>query len=195
MSKNKVSGKKEQFTQQQKSKLPLIVGVILVIAVAVFAYNQFSGTGEAQVEYFGEPVAEARSYVGEFVSMTKVDPVIENGQIKISFADVDEFNIVFFEAENDEGTVVPLMAYITPSGRLFVGSSMCEPCRGRTFSLAGETLFCDTCRTTYTIEEHEFISGAVACGSYPPVNMNGTVQGDMVVIDQQEVLSWRIRSL
>lgn len=195
MSKKKVSGKKEQFTQPQKSKLPLIVGAIAVVLAVVFVFSQFSGSGQASVEYFGEPVAAPRSYVGEFVSMTQVEPVIENDQIKIPLDVVDSNNIVYFEVENDEGTLVPLMAYITPSGRLFAGSSMCEPCRGRTFSLAGETLFCDTCRTTYTIEDHKFISGAVACGSYPPVNMNGTVVDGMVVIELQEVLSWRIRTL
>jgi hypothetical protein len=195
LTKTKNTAKKEQFTKPQKSKWPLIVGVIAMVAAAVFIFTQFNSPPAAQIEYFGEPVAETRSYIGKFISMTKVEPVIENSEIKISFADVDQNNIVFFEAENDEGTVVPLMAYITPTGRLFVGSSMCEPCRGRTFSLAGETLVCDTCRTTYTIEEHKFISGAVACGSYPPVNMNGRIEGGFVVIDQAEVLNWRIRTL
>lgn len=195
MTKKTVTGKKEQFTQPQKSKLPLIIGVVAIILAVGFFYLQLSGTGQAQVEYFGEPVASPRSYVGKFISMTTVEPVIEDGKIKISFDEVEQNSIVYFEVENDEGTMVPLMAYITPSGRLFAGSSMCEPCRGRTFSLAGETLVCDTCRTTYTIEDHKFISGAVACGSYPPVNMNGTIVNGMVEIELQEVLSWRIRSL
>jgi hypothetical protein len=195
MSAKKVTAKKEQFTQPQKSRLPLLAGILAVIAVVVVVFVRAGGSGQAQVEYFGEPVAASRSYIGQIVAMTRVEPVIEDGEIRIPFADVDRYNIVYFEAENDEGTVVPLMAYITPSGRLFVGSSMCEPCRGRTFSLAGETLLCDTCRTTYTIEEHKFISGAVACGSYPPVNMNGRVEDGNVVFDQAEVLNWRIRAL
>lgn len=197
MSNKKASSKKEQFTQPQKSKLPLIVGILAVVLAVGFVFAQLGGGagGTSTAAYFGEPVATPRSYVGEFVSMTEVEPVIEDGKIKISFDEVDEYNIVYFEAENDEGTVVPMMAYITPSGRLFAGSSMCEPCRGRTFSLAGETLFCDVCRTTYTIETHEFISGAVACGSYPPWNMNAVIEDGSVVIDQAAVLNWRIRSL
>lgn len=195
MSKKKVTGKKEQFTQPQKSKLPLIVGAVAVVLAVAFIASQLGGTGEADVEYFGEPVAATRSYIGEFISMTEVEPIIEDGKIKLSFDDVDQASIVYFEAENDEGTVVPLMAYITPSGRLFAGSSMCEPCRGRTFSLAGETLVCDVCRTTYTIEDHIFISGAEACGQYPPVNMNGTIEDGQIIIDQQEVLNWKIRTL
>lgn len=187
-------GKKEQFTQKPKVNIALV----LVIAVAVIGVGvafQATRPTEATVEYFGEPVAAPRSYIGRVVSMTRVEPVVENGQIKIPLAEVDENNIVFFELQNDQGTLVPLMAYITPSGRLFAGSSMCEPCRGRTFSLAGETLVCDNCRTTYTIEDHKFISGAAICGSYAPVYMNPVVTDGMVVIDQQEVLNWRIRAL
>ncbi len=186
--------KKQQFTQPEKSKLPLIVAVIAILVLVVVVFTALRPK-QASVEYFGEPVAVERSYVGKFISMTKIEPVVENGQIKIPLRVVDENNIVSFELENDEGTLVPLMAYITPSGRLFAGSSMCEPCGGRTFSLAGEALVCDTCRTTYTIEDHEFISGSIACGSYPPSNMHPVVKNGMIIIKEAEVLSWRIRAL
>ena len=87
-----------------------------------------------------------------------------------------------------------MMAYITPSGRLFVGSSLCEPCRGKTFSLAGETIVCDTCKTTYNIENHEFISGAKICSTYPPVNMKPEIIDGKIVIQKEEVLKWKIRA-
>ncbi len=195
MSRQKMSGKKAQFTRPEKSKLPLILGAAIVILVAVFAFFQLSSPEQADMEFFGEPVAAPRSYLGRLVSMTKVEPVIEEDTIKILFSEVENNDIVYFEVANDEGTLVPLMAYITPSGRVFAGSSMCEPCGGRTFSLAGETLVCDNCRTTYSIESHEFIAGSVICGAFPPVNMQGTVDGDILVIPLPEVLGWRIRSL
>jgi hypothetical protein len=194
VSKQKSPGKKQKFTQPEKSKLPLILAAVAILVVAVAAFTAFK-PAQASVEYFGKPVVAPRSYVGKFISMTAVEPVVENGQIKIPLAEVEENSIVFFELENDEGTLVPLMAYITPSGRIFAGSSMCEPCRGRTFSLAGETLVCDTCRTTYTIEDHKFISGAVACGQYPPANMNAVIENGTIIIQETEVLNWRIRAL
>ena len=196
MTKQKATGKKEQFTQPDKSKLPLIAGIVVILLALVFVYAQLTGTDtQAETVYFGEPVTTPRSYIGRFISMTEVEPLVEDGQVKIPLAELERFSIVYFELENDQGTLVPLMAYITPSGRLFMGSSMCEPCRGQTFSIAGETLVCDACRTTYTIEDHQFISGAVACGSFPPDNMNGIVVNGMAVIELQEVLNWRIRAL
>ncbi|WP_069999989.1 Fe-S-containing protein [Cellulosilyticum sp. I15G10I2] len=189
-----ILNKKEQFTQPQKSKLPLIMGILGVTLVAVILFFMFGPSKKESNNYFGDPVAAERSYVGEVIAMTKIEPNIEDGKIKIPLDVVDQNNIVSFEIENNEQILVPLMAYITPTGRLFVGSSMCEPCRGRTFSLGGETLICDTCRTTYTIEDHEFISGAKACGAYPPVNMNPIVENNVISIELDEVLNWRIRS-
>lgn len=198
MTKQKSISKKEQFTPK-KNNLPLIVGLVAVIVAGVFVFTQFGGKGnpaaQNNVEYFGEVVATPRSYIGEFISMTPIEPVVEDGKVKIPLSVLEENSIVYFELENDEGTLVPLMAYITPSGRVFTGSSMCEPCRGRTFSLAGATLVCDVCSTTYTIEDHKFISGAQACGKYPPSYMEPVVEDGMIMFDHAEVLNWRIRAL
>lgn len=192
---NKYQSKKDQFTTKQKSKLPLVLSGVAVVLIAVIAFAFLSGGNDTQdVSYFGDPVVEARSYVGRLVSMTDIEPEIVDGEVRIPLNVVDENDIVYFEIANDQDELVPLMAYITPSGRLFVGSSMCEPCRGRTFSLAGETLVCDACKTTYDVESHEYLSGSVACGSYPPVNMNARVENGIIIFELQEVLSWRIRS-
>ncbi|AOY77469.1 Fe-S-containing protein [Clostridium formicaceticum] len=189
----KLPSKKEQFMQAPKSRLPLMIAACCAVLAVVVLFVVLGASKQEEEKYFGDTVAASRSYVGEFISMTPIAPIVEDGQIKIALQDVDQNNIVFFEVENNEGDLVPLMAYITPSGRIFVGSSMCEPCRGRTFSLAGDTLVCDTCRTTYNIENHEFISGSSACGSYPPVNMNPEIQDEIIMIDLEEVLNWRVR--
>jgi len=133
MSKNSFS-KKEQFTQPSKSKMPLFAAVFGVVLVAIIVFIAFRPNKIEEVGYFGDVVASPRSYIGEVISMTSVEPVIESNLVKIPLSQVSENNIVSFEIANSEGDLVPLMAYITPTGRLFAGSSMCEPCGGRTFS-------------------------------------------------------------
>jgi hypothetical protein len=198
LSEKRLKQKRKQFSRAAKHnpyKTWAILGVsVLLITLLVFKVTSSPETGGSAFA-FGEPVAESRSYVGKLISMTEVEPLIEDEMIKIPLEAVDSNNIVSFTVENDQGFAVPMMAYITPSGRLFAGSSMCEPCRGRTFSLAGETLVCDTCRTTYTIEDHQFISGAQACGAYPPVYMDPLVEDGTINIELDKVLSWRIRAL
>lgn len=189
--------KKEQFLQKPKKRKTFLLLAIVAVAVigAGAIFTVLRPPEQDGGEYFGDPVAAPRSYIGRVVEMSIVTPVIADGRVKIPLAEVEKYNIVSFELANDQGMLVPLMAYVTPSGRLFAGSSMCEPCRGRTYSLAGETLVCGNCRTTFDIEDHEFISGAAICGSYAPVYMNPVIEDGMMIIDLQQILSWRVRAL
>ena len=190
--------KRKQFSRAAKHNpyknwIILGIAVLVVTIIFIFLATRLPETG-ASAFAFGEPEVESRSYVGKVISMTDVEPLMEDELIKIPLAEVESHGIVSFAVENDEGFAVPLMAYITPSGRVFAGSSMCEPCRGRTFSLAGETLVCDVCRTTYTIEDHQFIAGSQACGAYPPVYMEPLVENGTINIALAKVLNWRIRA-
>lgn len=189
---NKFESKKEQFTKPARPKIMQYIVIVLSVVLISVAIFLISNQG-AEDNYFGETVADTRSYIGKLVPMTTIDPEIKDGNVVFPLEEVNTNNIVYFEIENDQNVLVPLMAYITPTGRLFVGSSMCEPCRGRKFSLAGETMVCDTCKTTYNIETHEFISGVPVCGSLPPVYMNPQVEEGNVMVDHNEILSWRIR--
>ncbi len=192
----RTSKKKEQFIKKQNSKVPLLLIALLVLAVTATGIVMLMSEPKEETlkPAFGEPVAASRSYIGRFVSMTPVTPLIEADRISIPLELIEAHDIVYFEVENNEGLMVPLMAYITPTGRVFTGSSMCEPCQGRYFSLAGETLVCDTCRTTYTIESHEFISGSQDCGKYPPVYMKPVVENGMVSIALNDILQWQVRT-
>lgn len=191
--------KRNQFQDGSAGRKKYFRLIVLVATVAVLAFAAGSFLLQAnqneQSTISGKQVLQERSYIGEYVSMTVIEATLDDEWLTIPLAAVDEHGIVYFEAENDEGFMVPLMAYVGPSGRVFAGSSMCEPCRGRTFSLAGETLVCDVCSTTYTIEEHEFISGSPFCGKYPPVTMDPVVDEGLIKIPLENILNWRIRAL
>lgn len=195
--KNKKNSKREQFTQKTGNKKPLTIAILAVLLIGTITAGFFLLGSEQENDetYLGEQVTQSRSYIGRVVSMTAVEPDIDEEWVNIPLELLEEKEIVYFEVENNEGFMVPLMAYITPSGQIFTGSSMCEPCRGRYFSLAGEALVCDTCRTTYTIESREFISGSRDCGSYPPVYLTSKVENGLVSFALQDILDWRIRAL
>lgn len=191
-----VKNKKEQFTKKRGSRLPLIL-ILLAAAAAVITGTVLliGGSGDTRADLpFGNPETGSRSYIGRVVKMTAIEPSVEGDRVVIPLEQLDAHEIVSFEIDNRDGFAVPMMAYITPSGRIFTGSSMCEPCQGRSFFLAGETLVCETCRTTYTIESHEFISGSPACGKYPPVYMPPVVENGMVRIALDDILQWQIRA-
>ncbi len=190
------SSKKEQFTKKPTRSKSIIIAILLVaiIGAAIVGFVFNGSEAETDDSLLGEPSALTRSYIGRVVSMTEIEPDVTGEWVNISLSLLEQKDIVYFEIENDEGFMVPMMTYITPTGRIFAGSSMCEPCEGRYFSLAGETLVCDTCRTTYTIEGREFISGSQDCGSYPPVAMRTKVENGIVSIALEDILAWRIRA-
>lgn len=188
--------RKKQFLKNRRPKLPLLIALTVIAVAAVWGASLLlgdSGSNPAAL-FFGEPVTESRSYIGRTVSMTHIEPLIEAGRVSIPLELLETHEMVYFEVANNESFSVPLMAYITPSGRIFAGSSMCEPCQGRSFFLAGETLVCETCRTTYTIESHQFLSGSQDCGRYPPVYMEPVVENGTVSINLAVIQQWRIRT-
>jgi hypothetical protein len=189
------NSKKKNKPKEQKKRDPFIWigGMSLILLVAIFTGVYHLSKDEKGKDFFGSPIASARSYRGEVISAADVEPVIENGQIKIPFEEIDKNNMVHYEIENNAGQLVPMMAYITPSGRLFAGSSFCEPCHSRKYDLAGDTLVCDVCGTTYNIENHKFIKGSQSCGALPPIYMNPRVEEGMMILEHETVLNWRRR--
>lgn len=191
---NQTSNKKDQFINQKKNNIPILIGIAAILIVGVISLIFLNLKGKKnEITYYGNPVVSERSYIGKVIKMTNVETQEDGKTLQIPLDVVDQSNIVYFESTNQDQETVPMMAYITPSGRLFAGSSLCEPCRGKKFSLAGETIVCDTCKTTYNIENHEFISGAKVCGQYPPVNMNPKIIDGNIVIQKEEILNWEIR--
>lgn len=191
---NQTSNKKDQFLNQRKNNIPILIGIVAILIVGVISLIFLNLNGKNnEITYYGDPVVSERSYIGKVIKMTNVETQEDGKTLQIPLDVVDQSNIVYFESTNQDQETVPMMAYITPSGRLFAGSSLCEPCRGKKFSLAGETIVCDTCKTTYNIENHEFISGAKVCGQYPPVNMNPKIIDGNIVIQKEEILNWEIR--
>lgn len=173
---------------------PSLLLVMIILALLIAAGSGFAmyrwATKPAAAQFFGDPVAEPRSYIGRVVPAMVIKPVISEGKIAIRLADVLQWQIVRFELTNDASQPVPMMAYITTSGRLYVGCGICA-CGGCDFSLAGQALVCDSCRSTYHIENQKYLSGAASCAKYPPQAMKSVVIDDLIVINQTEVLNWR----
>ena len=91
------------------------------------------------------------------------------------------------------GNTLPLLAYISPSGKLVVASSLCEPCRGTSFSTDGGDLVCDKCFTHWDLNTLQGVSGA--CQSFPPVQMQSQLQNDgTVVVDVAQLEAWAPRA-
>jgi hypothetical protein len=187
------------------NRLPWIVaGVLVVGVVAALIFTGGSGGSKSafgvpadEAKYMGrllpasyqEPsVAGAQTYTST-VKMTDVKPDITGTQIAVPTDAVVSNKLVYFEYPKTGGDAIPLIAYVKPSGKLFVGVSFCPPCKGKGQTIEADfTLTCATCGTKRTLETGVGVSGA--CKRYPLDEVAATIVGGKIVVDKAALDKW-----
>lgn len=199
----RLRGKREKVTGKKKGRKVIVVSLLgaVVFAVAVFALTsgQFGRPKEPTPEEkkywgrylpkgYGEPrLTEGIDY-GEIsrIRMTRIDASATENSVSIAVGDVIKNRIVYFEYRKQGADPVSLMAYVKPSGRLFVGASYCPPCQSRYQRIEGDsTLTCEVCGTKRDLEGMIGISGA--CKLYPIDEFPAKVVGDRIYVDKEAI--------
>jgi Membrane iron-sulfur containing protein FtrD-like len=138
--------------------------------------------------YVAPKVAEAAVYTAT-VKMTPITAKVDAASISIPVADVAADKIISFQYTKPSGEVVPLLAYVRPSGKVFVGVNFCIPCKGTGQRLETDgTLTCESCGTKRDPETLVGISGA--CKLYPLDELPVTVVGGNLVLDKAPLDAW-----
>ena len=97
------------------------------------------------------------------IKAKEITPTVSGDTVSIPVKTVqDNWNTHFLV--NAPGGTMGFMAYALNDG-IHVRASICPPCRGKTYSLDGNTLVCDTCATTFNAATGIGIAGA--CLNYP----------------------------
>ena len=121
--------------------------------------------------------------------MTELAATQTDAQITIPAAKLLESKIVYFEYAKAGSKPIPMIAYVKPSGKAFVGVSYCPPCEGERQSIAADlTLTCASCGTKRNVETGVGISGA--CKLYPLDELPSKLAGGNIVIDKSALDSW-----
>lgn len=202
-----LKNKRDQFVGAKKSPkhIYIIIGVVVLAAVAasVLFIGSKGGKTTAQID-----PAEAK-YIGRYlpknyepaqltesikydkrIDMANISPEVKNGNILINAGDVIKNRIVYFEyTRASDGQVIPMMAYIKPSGKLFTGVSFCPPCQEKRqyFDVDG-LLTCGACATKRDAESQVGISGA--CKLYPFDEITHKLVGDKIQIAEAGLAKW-----
>lgn len=207
MSKKKgASASTQQNPHPAKSRAKLSPAIWLIAVAAVVAvgaiYFLTSGSGTAS------PSAEEAKYIGRLLPAGYEEPSVGDGgsvsadtpmtptELQVGDADVSFAAAGLASKRNlglsykrADGNEIPLIAYVKPSGKLFVGVSYCVPCKGtgQTLTTDGK-LTCDSCGTKRDPESGAGISGA--CKLYPLDEVPAKVEGDRIVVDKAALDSW-----
>ncbi|OGP92548.1 MAG: hypothetical protein A2156_08735 [Deltaproteobacteria bacterium RBG_16_48_10] len=185
--------KKEKVLGEKKGRSPWMMVSLVIVAVALggVAYWLIQGDSGAVSKVSSQPKVSANvNYNGQKISMTDVAAKLENGKISIPVEAVLEKRIVRFEYEAN-GVKIPLLSYVTQTGKVITAVSMCEPCRSTRFHINNKTLVCNACNTEWNLETLKGIQGG--CLNYPPDVIPSTIEKNRILIDEKIVAQWKPR--
>jgi uncharacterized protein len=196
-----MSNKKKRFEEKKNDyRFYLYAGVLIVVILGLAAFLGFGGddTKSPTTATNSAVQAGAAPKAGERIREVTVIPTVTPDKVIIKKSDLEKNKILKFDYEPVKLTLksgkvpMPLMAYVTPSGKLVTAVRMCEPCNGLAFSTVnGKILNCDTCGTQWDLETTQWNGvGSKLCGSYEPEAIPHTVNGDNIEIKVNDFKDW-----
>jgi uncharacterized membrane protein len=165
--------------------LYFIVGVILATGLFTLV-NMILPQTNPIIEK--QPVVSTEvSYPPSPTEMKPIKATVENGLIILPLDLVKQQKFVRFSYQSPRGEV-PLLAYISTEGKIVTAVSMCEPCNSTRFHIRSDELVCNSCGTTWELDNLNGTSGA--CQAYPPDPLPSVVVGNEIQIDAAKVAAW-----
>jgi uncharacterized membrane protein len=165
--------------------------VISVVAITAALTWMLPGDSGAQLLTPSPPRAvDKTEYWANATKMTDIPYKVENGKISIPLDVVKEKKIVRFQYEGN-GVKIPLLSYVTPTGKIVTAVSVCEPCHSTKFHIKEKLLICNACYTEWNLETLKGIKGG--CLKYPPDVIPSKVENGQIVIEEKTVTQWKPR--
>lgn len=163
------------------------LAVVLLGGIGIFL-EQLLRTYHPVIE--AQPtVAMVTMYRDEEIRSTAVTATMVNGKIAVPLRQVQEHRLVrFFDPEGIQE--IPVIAYITPQGKLVTAISRSDHCGSTDFYLKGNNIHCASCPSYWNMASLEAYA---CCQRYYPDPIPSTVSGDMVVIEPSLVREWQGR--
>lgn len=194
INRGKSQTKKERVihNKAKASKSNLYIAAILILFVgAIFFYLKSEPSKELEIIEKQPKVTDKVTY-----PLTRYDHAFtiafsKNNKIILPLDLVKERKFVRFEYVSGNSPAVPILAYLTEDGKVVTAISMCEPCNSTEFHIQGSNLICNSCGTTWNLNDLDAISGS--CGKYPPDPIPSKVVGNEIQIDEYLVTNWQRR--
>lgn len=206
----KAATKAEGKVGGKRAWLVWAIGALMVVGVIAIASQ--SG-GEANDAGAGGASPEEQKYIGRYLpegyeepklatvvaytsttTMSEIAAVETTAEVTVPVDEVKSKRLVTFKAKKASGEIVPMIAYVKTSGRLFVGVSYCPPCEGELQRIETDgTLTCDACGTKRNLETQVGISGP--CKLYPLDELPVKVNGDKIVLERSVLDGWTAQPL
>lgn len=142
------------------------------------------------------PIIEKQPYVAmtsiygdEKIASTIVEAKMIDGFITIPLKFIREHKLVSF-VDPEQMQMWPLLAYVTPQGKLVTAIGRSEQCGSTDFFLQGNNIHCASCPSYWNMSSLEAYA---CCPKYYPDPFPSSVVGDDVRIDPAYIRNWKSR--
>lgn len=123
------------------------------------------------------------------ITSFKTTASIEGNDIVINVDEVTKHGIIRFNDPEGKQTV-PILAYVSPRGKIVTAMSISESCRSDDFYLQGKTIHCANCPSYWDMESLEAYA---CCQKYYPDPIPSRVERGVLKIAKNVVQEWRTR--
>lgn len=186
-------GKRDMVLGKQhnggKNRTKLFLWIVGIALLGAWVYSNLPESGNPIIKA-SPVVTNAMYYSSTPLQMTPVLVKVEDGKIIIPLDVLKEKKFIRF-TYGDPAYGIPLLAYISSEGKIVTAVSVCEPCNSTAFHIRGDKIICNSCGSTWELNDLEAVSGS--CGRYPPDAVPNTVVGNEIHIDEQIVARWQRR--
>lgn len=156
----------------------LIVMVTLLLIVGITACSNSDSTTDTE-----EQNTSGNSQPSGLIKAIWLEPQVEGNAVSIMLSDVETNWNTHFGLGEEHGNM-NFMAYVL-GGEVFVRANVCPPCRSVGFSLDGDELVCDSCRTLFSAETGEGISGA--CKDFPKAAVAHEIVNGQIIMQLEDL--------
>lgn len=171
---------------------------IKIISAVIFSVVLISGIGyfAATIGRNYHPIIDDQPSLGFGINAApgkimsnKINAAVDGNDIVIPLDIVTNYRIVRFDDPEGKQTV-PILAYVTPRGKIVTAMSISETCRSNDFYLDGSNIHCANCPSYWNMESLEAYA---CCQKYYPEPIPSKLVKGQIHIDKNVVQSWRTR--
>ncbi len=168
----------------------LILGLFaLIVAILVFIFINFLTVEEHGIIAAQPSIGDGIDYTDRTVDMVDIPSRIENGFLVFSLSDVRTHQLVRVEYQHATATI-PVLAYISPKGKLVTAISISEPCNATRFTIISNAIKCNNCPANWELNTMQALA---CCPNNPPDPIPSEVIGNDVRVALSTLENWRRR--
>lgn len=181
--------KKPDKDPMPKAKFAIagLFGVIVIILIVIF-YN-FLTIEEHGVIAAQPTVGDGKFYEDRTIEMVDVPSHVQDGYLVFSLDDVFEHELVRVEYDGPTAEI-PVLAYISPKGKLVTAISISEPCNATRFTIIDGAIKCNNCDARWEVGTMQALT---CCPNNYPDPINSEVVGNEVRVPITTLEDWRRR--